>query len=69
MTLANERSETGLISKVAEITPYFWIMKILATTLGDWSRDRSLKTCLIVRRSRHFPSHSEYRRGSGHEER
>jgi uncharacterized membrane-anchored protein len=29
------KNETGLMNKVAKITLYFWIMKVLATTLGE----------------------------------
>ena len=30
-------SDTAALNKIAEITLYFWILKILATTLGEAS--------------------------------
>jgi uncharacterized membrane-anchored protein len=35
MTSRAEVSTSGTVSKVAEVTIYFWIMKVLATTLGE----------------------------------
>lgn len=40
MTLAQARkSPTDLVSKVALVTIFFWIMKVLATTLGETAGD------------------------------
>ena len=36
---------SGKMNKVAEITIYFWIMKIFATTLGETSGDFLSMTC------------------------
>lgn len=39
MRLPSETPEVATSSKVAEVTLYFWIMKVLATTLGETAGD------------------------------
>ena len=39
MILASESASLRLASKVPEVTVYFWIIKVLATTVGETAAD------------------------------
>src|SRR5690349_8894558 len=39
MFLASERASMRLASKVPEVTIYFWIIKVMATTVGETAAD------------------------------
>lgn len=39
MHMVNERSASKMLSKVPEVTLYFWIIKILCTTVGETAAD------------------------------
>ena len=39
MTFKNQTSLAQILNKVPEITLYFWIIKIMATTVGETAAD------------------------------
>ncbi|MDU6749519.1 MAG: hypothetical protein E6447_17760, partial [Bradyrhizobium sp.] len=39
MTQTAHRNFSGLLNKVPEVTIYFWIIKVMATTVGETAAD------------------------------
>jgi uncharacterized membrane-anchored protein len=42
--MSSPSSSTSVLNKVAEVTVLFWIIKIIATTLGEMSGDMLAQT-------------------------
>jgi hypothetical protein len=58
MSLHSKSGQSEALSKVAQVTIYFWIMKVLATTLGEHLRDRgtALRRAVVIRARHKFGS-------------